>query len=105
MSSATLTTPCKQALWVRQSRVGAGCLPSRCLQLLFVPRVSRLLADARAILRGPRARRMLVSLGKLMPKLRAARRASGEAFGRWDGALSLHLPGCEMGRGRGGAVL
>nr|KAF6400153.1 ATP binding cassette subfamily A member 7 [Rousettus aegyptiacus] len=44
--------------------------------------VSRLLADARAILRGPRARRMLVSLGKLMPKLRAARRASGEAFDR-----------------------
>nr|KAF6400151.1 ATP binding cassette subfamily A member 7 [Rousettus aegyptiacus] len=38
--------------------------------------VSRLLADARAILRGPRARRMLVSLGKLMPKLRAARRAN-----------------------------
>ncbi|XP_024896512.1 ATP-binding cassette sub-family A member 7 isoform X3 [Pteropus alecto] len=37
--------------------------------------VSRLLADARAVLGGPRARRMLVSLGKLMPKLRAARRA------------------------------
>ncbi|XP_039104096.1 phospholipid-transporting ATPase ABCA7 isoform X2 [Hyaena hyaena] len=34
--------------------------------------VSRLLADARTVLGGARARRMLASLGKLMPALRAA---------------------------------
>uniref|UniRef100_A0A8C4MUM7 ATP binding cassette subfamily A member 7 n=1 Tax=Equus asinus asinus TaxID=83772 RepID=A0A8C4MUM7_EQUAS len=37
--------------------------------------VSRLLADARTVLGGPRAHRMLAGLGKLMPTLRAARRA------------------------------
>ncbi|XP_074193488.1 phospholipid-transporting ATPase ABCA7 isoform X2 [Rhinolophus sinicus] len=37
--------------------------------------VSRLLADARIVLGGPSAHRMLASLGKLMPTLRAARRA------------------------------
>ncbi|XP_070128404.1 phospholipid-transporting ATPase ABCA7 isoform X1 [Equus caballus] len=39
--------------------------------------VSRLLADARTVLGGPRAHRMLAGLGKLMPTLRAARRAAG----------------------------
>ncbi|KAK2510038.1 hypothetical protein MC885_018422 [Smutsia gigantea] len=38
--------------------------------------VSRLLADARTILGGPRAHRMLASLGKLMPTLRAAQGAA-----------------------------
>ncbi|XP_032989948.1 phospholipid-transporting ATPase ABCA7 isoform X5 [Rhinolophus ferrumequinum] len=37
--------------------------------------VSRLLADARIVLGGPSAHRMLASLGKLMPTLRAAGRA------------------------------
>ncbi|XP_036095824.1 phospholipid-transporting ATPase ABCA7 isoform X1 [Molossus molossus] len=39
--------------------------------------VSRLLADAHAILGSPSAHRMLASLGKLMPTLRTALRASG----------------------------
>ncbi|XP_073076815.1 phospholipid-transporting ATPase ABCA7 isoform X3 [Manis javanica] len=38
--------------------------------------VSRLLADARTILGGPSAHRMLTSLGKLMPTLRAAQGAA-----------------------------
>lgn len=48
-----------------------------------VPRVSRLLADARAVLGGPSAHRTLASLGKLMPVLRAAGGPGEEARALW----------------------
>ncbi|XP_058393801.1 phospholipid-transporting ATPase ABCA7 isoform X3 [Diceros bicornis minor] len=45
--------------------------------------VSRLLADARTVLGGPSAHRTLAGLGKLMPTLRAARRAAQPLLSDW----------------------
>lgn len=61
-----------------------GCSPKPPPPAIFVPRVSRLLADARTILGGPSAHRMLTSLGKLMPTLRAAQGAGEEGAISWQ---------------------
>uniref|UniRef100_A0A8C0HST4 ABCA7 n=1 Tax=Balaenoptera musculus TaxID=9771 RepID=A0A8C0HST4_BALMU len=75
-------------------------------------KVSRLLADAPAVLGGPRAHRMLASLRQLMPTLRAARGAgAGEKAGPVAGRAG---PGSErppastcwaVKQARGGACL
>nr|XP_020745976.1 ATP-binding cassette sub-family A member 7 isoform X4 [Odocoileus virginianus texanus] len=54
--------------------------------------VSRLLADARTVLGGPSAHRMLASLRKLMPILKAARTArASEKAGLWQESLGSVL--------------
>lgn len=61
--------------------------------LLSVSRVSRLLADARTVLGGPSAHRMLASLRKLMPILKAARTArASEKAGLWQAGLGSAPP-------------
>lgn len=53
-----------------------------------VPRVSRLLADARTVLGGPSAHRTLASLGKLMSLLRAAGTTGEAGPSVWRGVRS-----------------
>lgn len=66
-------TPCEQEAW---GGAPVGSVLQECPQNptsfpYSVPRVSRLLADARTVLGGPSAQRTLTGLGKLMPLLRA----------------------------------
>lgn len=93
-----------QRQWVRWPR-GTGGVCQSPPPAPSVPRVSRLLVDARTVLGGPSAHRTLASLGKLAPMLRAAGRAGEEAKGPlgWGGGCvpSLYLPTCVMGTGRG----
>lgn len=69
-----------------------GIRPAPASHPLSVCRVSRLLADARIVLGGPSAHRLLASLGKLMPTLRAARRAGERAGVLWQVGLSSEPP-------------
>lgn len=75
-----------QRQWVRWPR-GTGGVCQSPPPAPSVPRVSRLLVDARTVLGGPSAHRTLASLGKLAPMLRAAGRAGKEAKGPlgWGG--------------------
>ena len=69
--------------WEQRDRGGQLHLASAS-SLLSVSRVSRLLADARTVLGGPSAHRMLVSLRKLIPILKAAHTArASEKAGLW----------------------
>lgn len=69
--------------WEQWGRGGQLHLASAS-SLLSVSRVSRLLADARTVLGGPSAHRMLVSLRKLIPILKAAHTArASEKAGLW----------------------